>query len=99
MIRKAQTKYVYLCDEQKTYAEAGNADGKRWTPFRATVFNLIRLVEKSPGCKLSDAIKELEHHYASYGSAKSGLYAMINTGVIKELKIKKGRLYLKRKAL
>ncbi len=35
--RKALTKSISLHDVQKTFAEAGNSEGRRWTPFQQTV--------------------------------------------------------------
>ena len=66
-----------LTEDHKTYAAAGNADGKRLTKFRITINRLIEYVEANPECTLKDAVKAIEHHYANDYSAKSSLAKQI----------------------
>lgn len=80
--RKALTKRINLYEMCKTYAEAGNSDGKRWTPFNQTIFELRRYVEKNPGCKLRDALKHIKFHYVSISSACQSIPDLIGSGVI-----------------
>ena len=77
---------ITLCEEQKTFCEAGSANGGHWTDFRRTVRDLIWEVEKNPGMEFNKAIKQIDHHYSSFGSAKSCLRGFIGT-VIPELRL------------
>ncbi len=95
--RKSLFKKVELFDEQKDWAEAGNADGKRYTTFGNTRKLLINYVTKNEGCKMKDALKEIKHHYRSSSSANTSLSHLISINVIDELEKVKGKLYLKEK--
>ncbi len=91
-----------LTEQHKTFAAAGNADGKRWTPFQQTSRNVQRRVSEEPGITLKKLIDGLEHHYATASSARSSLSKWIQGGVIEgvELRIESGkcRLYSKESA-
>ena len=93
--RKAIIKHVRLVDKQKTYSEAGNANGQRWTPFNQTISELTCYISKNPGCKLKDALSHIEHHYASISSAQNSIRTWINSGVIDNISIDRGVLNLK----
>lgn len=80
--RKAMTKRINLYEMCKTYAEAGNSDGRRWTPFNQTIFELRNYVLKNPNCKLRDALKHIKHHYVSISSACQSIPNLIGNGVI-----------------
>jgi len=80
--RKALTKKIDLYEIQKTYAEAGNSNGRRWTPFNQTCLELAKYVSKNPGCKLRDALKHIKHHYASISSACQSIPDLIDRGII-----------------
>jgi predicted RecB family endonuclease len=71
-----------LCDAQKTFAPAGNADGRRWTPFQETCAELRRFVQERPGCSLKEAIGSISHHYASPASARAAMRIWIEKGVV-----------------
>jgi hypothetical protein len=58
-----------LCEEQKTFAQAGSA-GTYWTPYKGTCERLRRYVAAHPGCSVSEAVANIETHYASKASAK-----------------------------
>lgn len=85
---------IFLCDRHKSFAEAGNSNGKRWTPFQATKENLIKYIKKNEGCKLRNALQNIEHHYSSINSGVSCLSGLIKNGIIKELNYDKGKLFL-----
>ena len=76
---------IALNDIQKDYCEAGSANGGHWTPFKETCRRLVRAAERNPGTEFSELIKELDHHYYSYASARSCLKGFIGT-VIPELR-------------
>jgi hypothetical protein len=71
-----------LRPEHKTFAEAGTASGRRWTPFRATCEELRRLVDRQPGISLTDAVKRIANHYATPASARSNLKHWIGAGKV-----------------
>ena len=54
-----------LCPEQKTWAEAGNADGKAWSPWRRTQSEVNRVVREKPGMLTREVVEAIDHHYAS----------------------------------
>ena len=75
-----------LFERQKTHCKAGTATGGYWTPFQETKKNLIKLVESNPGVTFAEAIKKIDHHYATVGGAKSALRQWIGSSAIPELK-------------
>lgn len=82
-----------LCEEQKTYAAAGNNRGDFYSPFKRTRDQLIHLAARYPGISLRVAIQEVSHHYSSGSSAAASIRHWINAGIIKDLKIERGKLY------
>ena len=76
---------VILHEEQKTFCEAGSSNGGHWTDFRRTVRMLVQEVSRNPGMEFKEAIRAIDHHYSSFGSAKSCLLGFIGT-VIPELR-------------
>lgn len=87
-----------LCEEQKTYAEAGNNRSEFYSPFKKTRDLLIDLVKRKPGIRLRVAVGELSHHYSSHVNAVASLRVWINSGLIKGLRLEKGMLYPKEEA-
>lgn len=59
----------YLHEAQKTYAEAGNNNGKRWTPFTQTREEIYNFVKKNPGCSIKEMMRHIKHHWATDQSA------------------------------
>lgn len=74
-----------LHEEQKTFCPAGSTHG-HWTPFKRTVRALVLEVRNHPGIHFDKLIKEIDHHYSSFSSAKSCLRGFIGT-VIPELRV------------
>jgi len=93
--RKARTDLVPLLEIQKDFAEAGNAEGKKWTPFAQTIRELEQYVSKNPGCKMRDALNHISHHYASLSSAQNSIRQWIKAGVIDSITNERGKLNLK----
>ncbi len=99
--RKVNCQYIIdsLMEEHKTFAEAGNADGKRWTPFKHTCTNITRMVTENPGILFKDLMINVTHHYASTNSARSSIKYWIESGIIDNIVFKKEnkqlRVYLK----
>ncbi len=92
--RKALTKYVPLHEQQKDFSEAGNNTGRYWSPFKDTCRQLINLVTSQPGLCMpyGDALKKIDHHYSSLGSAKSSLKLWIGIGELQRLSLENGIL-------
>ena len=71
-----------LCAEHKTFALAGNADGKHWSAFKATCQSLVRFVRKNQGCSLKQVVSSIDHHYSSDSSARGSLLHWISKGKV-----------------
>ena len=87
-----------LCEEQTRpdeWAHAGSAQGGHFTPFRSTCNNMLRYVQKNPGCTMKEIVDNIKHHYASDASAKSSLARWISEGTIKGIKLIKGEGYVR----
>lgn len=78
----------FLKQEQKTFAEAGGK-GPYFTPFKNTVLEIQKVVRYKEGILFNDLIKEIDHHYRTTASAKSCLKQWIESGVIKNVEIRK----------
>jgi hypothetical protein len=96
MNRKAMTQYVHLHEEQKNWAAAGNSQGLRWSPFQSTKRELIQYVQQHEGCRLKDAMGIIKHHYNSHSTATGSMRKWINDGVIKELRIEHGKVFIRK---
>jgi len=90
-----------LCEEQKTWAKAGNSKGSRYTPFQDTTNQILRAVANKPGMTFKELMNEINHHYSSDTCARSSILQWIHRGVIKGVRLKlKGKnytLYLEKK--
>ena len=88
-----------LREEHKTWAEAGNAAGKKWTPFQGTLSKIRAYLETHEGADIDTILEELPTHYSSKASAKNALLKLILRRKIKDIRIeahgKKWQLYLK----
>jgi len=78
-----------LCDEQRTFAQAGNSDGRRWTPFQRTCSMLRAHVAANPGITLKDALTDIDHHYAHDKSATQSLSHLLREGVVDGLELRR----------
>lgn len=87
--RSAKTSWFTdaLCEEHKSFAAAGTATGKRWTPFQATVQRVQRFVERNQGCSMKELVEGVDHHYASTASAKGSLVKWIEAGHVDGISI------------
>jgi hypothetical protein len=82
----ASTLRQTLSAEHKTFAAAGNAEGRRWTPFRRTVALVLSHVKQNPGSTMREIIDAVEHHYCSDASARSCIARLTQDGVIAGLR-------------
>jgi hypothetical protein len=71
-----------LCEEQKTYAAAGSADGRFWSPFKATCEAMRNAAAASPGLTLRQMVAAIKHHYYSDQNAASSLCQWIRRGKV-----------------
>jgi len=76
-----------LVEEQKTYAIAGNATGRHWSPFRATCKRIIQKVQEEPGITLKSLLEQIDTHYSSTATAKACIPKWIREGVIPEVQL------------
>ncbi len=89
LARKAVTDRIRgaLCDAHRTYAEAGNPDGKRWSPFQETARLVREEVERHPGCSMKQLVEAVDHHYASVASFKCNMAKYIRAGIIDGIRV------------
>ncbi len=71
-----------VCEEHKTFAKAGNAKSKRFTPFQKTKMLLLEYVKQNNNSNLLDVLKNIDHHYSSIYSGKKALENLIIRNVI-----------------
>ena len=83
--RKALTKRIELHEQQKTFAEAGNAHSNFWSPYRQTCLDWTQFVALHPGCTLKELVK-YGHHYKTDSAARSSMIAHIQWGRIKGIR-------------
>lgn len=76
-----------LREEQKTWAETGNSEGQRYTPFQGTRRSVQQYVKRHPGCTIKDLIENVGHHYSTPSSAKACLLRWIESKVIDGIRI------------
>lgn len=85
-----------LYEEQKS-SVAGTSSGDYVTPFKITSARLVEYVRDNGAMQISEAIKNIEHHYSNDKSAVAGIRKMIDWGVINELECykEKNRVFIK----
>jgi len=63
-----------LTDLHKTYALAGSQSGHHLTPYKQTMLEVQKIIEKNPGCTISYLYDQLGNmHYSSASSFKGNL--------------------------
>jgi len=85
----AQELRQLLSEEHKQHAQAGSATGGHWTPFKRTVQRLTDLVRTEPGISMKEAFTRIDHHYASYASARARISALVDRGVINGIEVRR----------
>ena len=78
-----------LTPEHKVYAEAGNANGKRLTPFKQTCRKVLCAVKHRPGINMKELINGIDTHYSSTGCARSCLSQWIQAGKVEGIRAEK----------
>ena len=63
-----------LTELHKTFAKAGSKGGSHLTPYKITIMEIRRTVEKQPGCTIEDLFtKHGSMHYANKSSFKGNI--------------------------
>lgn len=82
-----------LVDEQRTYAEAGNAHSSHWSPWRRTCDQVRNHVERNPGCSPSDCLAAVQHHYNADSTARTSMILWVRKDKVPGVKERRdGRL-------
>ena len=69
-----------LREEHKTFAEAGNNHGNRYTPYQGTINQVRNYIQKNPGCTIKEIFDELGRcHYSNTQSAKGSVLSALQT--------------------
>ena len=84
-----------LTEKHKTYAKAGNAERRRWTPFMHTCDQVSSLVRQRPGITLKEIVDAVDHHYASDSGARSSLAHWIQNGKVKGVESRRDGRHLR----
>jgi len=91
---RLKTTLEHLHEAQKTWAEAGNSGGERWTPFKQTVENFKKFIEENPSCTMKEAIDNIDTHYSTPGEARASLFVWMRDGIIEGVELRDGQLFL-----
>lgn len=87
-----------LNDGHKRMGIAGSAKAERWSPFKQTVENLKTYLLEHPGATYNEILDQVDHHWASRGTARQCLMKYLRKGVIQGIMVdetqKSHRLYL-----
>jgi hypothetical protein len=75
-----------LSEEHKEWCPAGSNGGGYFTPFSRTRREILYFVKKNPGCTLKELIDGIDHHYASFNSAKGSIVEWIRAGIINDVR-------------
>lgn len=73
----------HLNDGTRTFAAAGNAEGKFWSPFKQTVAEIHRAL-RDAGCDLTtrELVDRIKHHYHCDATARNVLPRWLDQGKI-----------------
>ena len=85
-----------LCAEQKSFAPAGNARARFWSPWKGTAAAVRAWVAAHPGGPFAAMVREVEHHYRTQATARSCLRRHIEDGLVEGVSLcrRGGRLVL-----
>lgn len=83
-----------LADEQRTFAPAGNARARFWSPWKATVAEVQAFAAAHPAAPFSDLLRGIRHHYRTAATARSCLRRHIDEGLVPGVRLERegGRL-------
>lgn len=78
-----------LREEHKTFAPAGNAASRFYSPWQGTCDDVARFVAKHPGATLREMLAQVSTHYASAASARSSLTKWIEAGKVRGVRMER----------
>jgi len=79
-----------LRPEHKIWAEAGNAEGKRYTPWSRTFRELAQLVKTYPrGLTVAGVLAKMDTHYASAATARGCLIKWVDLGRVPGVRLER----------
>lgn len=78
-----------LTEKHKTYAAPGNAEGRRYTPFRRTCEALAAAVAERPGLPLAELLDRVKTHYLNRASARTCLPRWIREGIVPGVRLER----------
>lgn len=78
-----------LCEEQKSFAPAGNAASRYFSRWQQTCARAREFVASHPGCSLGTLFGSIQHHYASESGARSAFSALLSRGAIAGLRMER----------
>lgn len=87
-------KYVPILQDYQKLSQAGS-QSNRITAFKNTVYEICRFVKMNgDGYPLKQVLSKVNFHYETLTSARNNMYQWINNGVVTELRLEKGKLFL-----
>lgn len=78
-----------LTERHKTYAAPGNAEGRRYTPFRRTCEAVAAAVGERPGLLLGELLDRVKTHYLNRASARTCLPRWIREGIVPGVRLER----------
>lgn len=83
-----------LAQEQMTFAPAGNARARFWSPWKATVAEIQAWSAAHPSAAFADLVRSIRHHYRTAATARSCLRRHIEDGLVPGVRLERagGRL-------
>jgi hypothetical protein len=78
-----------LTEKHKTYAAPGNAEGRRYTPFRRTCEAVASAVAERPGLLLAELLDRVKTHYLNRASARTCLPRWIRDGIVPGVRLER----------
>jgi hypothetical protein len=85
--RRVNPDYWRLQEQQKSFAVAGNNEGRRWSPFQETCEELRGLLRKEGPLPLGTILSRIRHHYSSDAVARSSLMKWGRDGKIRGVRV------------
>lgn len=84
---------IRLHDWQKK--SISGSKNERMTAFSNTVWLMERYIKRHKDCSLNECLNNIDHHYENISSAKSSIYNWLKRGIIKNIYLKNGKLFLR----
>jgi hypothetical protein len=85
-----------LAAEQRTFAPAGNARARFWSPWKATVAEIQTWSAANPSAPFAELVRSIRHHYRTAATARSCLRRHIEEGLVPGVRLDRegGRLWI-----